>query len=136
MAHVFNTGHRIRVIISSSNYPRFEVNPNTGNPFIRNDPVTLVAHNEIISSSEYPSALNIPVTPYMSVSELSQIKPVSLDISVSPNPFNGICRIDAPSGSLISIYNTLGEIVYSKTVSLFDNGILFSPENLHQASFL
>jgi putative CocE/NonD family hydrolase len=27
---VFNTGHRIGVLISSSNYPRFELNPNTG----------------------------------------------------------------------------------------------------------
>jgi len=27
---IFNKGHRIRVAISSSNFPRFEVNPNTG----------------------------------------------------------------------------------------------------------
>jgi len=27
---VFNTGHRIGVLVSSSNYPRFELNPNTG----------------------------------------------------------------------------------------------------------
>ena len=29
-ANVFKKGHRIRVDVSSSNYPRFDVNPNTG----------------------------------------------------------------------------------------------------------
>ena len=31
-ANLFAKGHRIRVDISSSNYPRFELNPNTGGP--------------------------------------------------------------------------------------------------------
>ena len=31
-SNVFKKGHRIRLDISSSNYPRFDVNPNTGNP--------------------------------------------------------------------------------------------------------
>ena len=30
--YVFNKGHRIRVDISSSNYPRFSANPNNGLP--------------------------------------------------------------------------------------------------------
>ena len=29
---VFRRGHRIRLDISSSNFPRFDVNPNTGEP--------------------------------------------------------------------------------------------------------
>jgi putative CocE/NonD family hydrolase len=35
-ANVFKKGHRIRVDISSSNFPRFDVNPNTGEPLGRN----------------------------------------------------------------------------------------------------
>ena len=31
-SNVFKAGHRIRVDISSSNFPRFDVNPNTGEP--------------------------------------------------------------------------------------------------------
>src|SRR5262249_61721086 len=31
-ANVFAKGHRIRLDISSSNFPRFDVNPNTGRP--------------------------------------------------------------------------------------------------------
>jgi putative CocE/NonD family hydrolase len=30
--NVFKKGHRIRIDISSSNFPRFDVNPNTGEP--------------------------------------------------------------------------------------------------------
>ena len=35
-ANVFKKGHRIRVDISSSNFPRFDVNPNTGEPLGQN----------------------------------------------------------------------------------------------------
>ena len=31
-SNVFKKGHRIRVDVSSSNFPRFDVNPNTGEP--------------------------------------------------------------------------------------------------------
>ena len=37
-ANVFKKGHRIRVDVSSSNYPRFDVNPNTGDPAGRLSP--------------------------------------------------------------------------------------------------
>lgn len=35
-AKVFRNGHRIRVDISGSNFPRFDVNPNTGEPLGKN----------------------------------------------------------------------------------------------------
>lgn len=60
-AYVFNTGHRLRVSITSSNYPRFERNPNTGAPFRRNDTLnTLVATNFIYHDPERPSHLLVP----------------------------------------------------------------------------
>ncbi|MFN8583192.1 MAG: CocE/NonD family hydrolase C-terminal non-catalytic domain-containing protein [Gemmatimonadaceae bacterium] len=31
-SNVFKKGHRIRLDVSSSNYPRFDINPNTGEP--------------------------------------------------------------------------------------------------------
>ena len=34
-SNVFKAGHRIRVDISSSNFPRFDINPNTGEPIGR-----------------------------------------------------------------------------------------------------
>jgi len=57
---VFNKGHRIRVLISSSNSPRFEPNPNTGSPF-RADRKTRVATNTLHLSGEHASRLVLPI---------------------------------------------------------------------------
>jgi predicted acyl esterase len=57
---VFNQGHRIRVAVSSSNSPRFEPNPNTGDPH----PVggkSRVATNTLHLSSKHPSAILFPL---------------------------------------------------------------------------
>jgi putative CocE/NonD family hydrolase len=43
---IFNTGHRIRLAISSSNYPRFDVNPNNGGTF-RDDKPAVTARKWI-----------------------------------------------------------------------------------------
>ena len=57
---VFNEGHRIAVQISSSNYPRFEINPNNGDNFPGETPVQ-VARNTIHFGSKHPSALYLPI---------------------------------------------------------------------------
>jgi predicted acyl esterase len=63
---VFPKGHRIRVVVSSANAPRFEPNPNTGTP-LSSDKKTggafKVAHNTIHHSAAYPSAMKLPVVP-------------------------------------------------------------------------
>ncbi len=57
---VFDKGHRIRVLISSSNSPRFEPNPNTGGPF-RADTKIRVAANTLHLSAEHASQIVLPV---------------------------------------------------------------------------
>jgi hypothetical protein len=57
---IFNTGHRIGLQISSSNYPRFEVNPNTGYDFPDNTS-RMPATNSLWSGPGHPSALILPV---------------------------------------------------------------------------
>ncbi len=59
-ANVFGAGHRIRLDVSSSNYPRFDVNPNTGDPLWSNG-LTAVAVNAIHHDAERPSRLTLPV---------------------------------------------------------------------------
>jgi len=58
---IFNAGHRIGVQISSSNYPRFEINPNTGEDFPDNTSSTVPAINSIWVGPDHPSALILPV---------------------------------------------------------------------------
>ncbi len=62
-AYVFNSGHTLRVAVSSSNYPRFDVNPNTGAAI---QPVTtttpkLCANNTVIFNSTCPSSIILPL---------------------------------------------------------------------------
>ncbi len=58
---IVNTGHRIGVQISSSNYPRFEINPNTGDDFPSETTEPRVAENTIHTGASYPSAIILPV---------------------------------------------------------------------------
>ena len=59
---VYNTDHRIGLQISSSNYPRFEKNPNTGDDF-PDESNLRVAHNAVHMSKDYPSAVILPIRP-------------------------------------------------------------------------
>ncbi len=59
-SNYFKKGHRIRIEISSSNFPRFARNLNTGgNNYDESEAV--VAHNSIHLSDQYPSQIRIPV---------------------------------------------------------------------------
>jgi len=57
---VFARGHRIRVDISSSNFPRFDPNPNTGEPIGRHRR-TQIADNTIHHDAAHPSRITLPV---------------------------------------------------------------------------
>ena len=61
-ANVFKKGHRIRVDVSSSNYPRFDVNPNTGDPLGTHRRMP-TADNTVFHDREHPSAVILPVVP-------------------------------------------------------------------------
>lgn len=61
-ANVFKKGHRIRVDISSSNFPRWDVNPNTGEPLGKHRRM-ISADNTIYHSTEYPSHIVLPIIP-------------------------------------------------------------------------
>jgi putative CocE/NonD family hydrolase len=58
----FQAGHRIRLDIAGSNFPRFDVNPNTGEPIGRHTH-TLVAHNSVYLDRERPSHVVLPIIP-------------------------------------------------------------------------
>jgi|HubBroStandDraft_5_1064220.scaffolds.fasta_scaffold09546_3 putative CocE/NonD family hydrolase len=58
--NAFAAGHRIRVEVSSSNFPHFDRNLNTGgNNYDEKDP--LIAHNVIHHGAQYPSSIVLPV---------------------------------------------------------------------------
>lgn len=61
-SNVFKAGHRIRLDISSSNFPRFDLNPNTGDP-----PGTsrrlVAADNTVVHDADHPSHVVLPTIP-------------------------------------------------------------------------
>lgn len=59
-SNVFKKGHRIRIEISSSNFPRFARNLNTGGNNY-DESVGVVALNKVHHSKAYPSQIRIPI---------------------------------------------------------------------------
>ena len=59
-SNLFYVGHRIRVDISSSNWPRLDVNPNTGEPMGRHTH-QVVAEQTVYGDAERPSRIVLPV---------------------------------------------------------------------------
>ena len=58
----FIKGHRIRIEISSSNFPRYNRNLNSGNPIASDIDITL-ANQTVYHGIQYPSYINLPVIP-------------------------------------------------------------------------
>lgn len=122
-AIAFAPGHQIRLSISSSNYPRFEVNPNTGKPFGDFSELR-IAHQTINHDPLHPSAIELPVMnpPATLVLENRPKMPKEPCLGQNyPNPFNEQtvipCRIDENQSMRrenfyrLTILNTRGEKV-------------------------
>jgi uncharacterized protein len=67
----FDTGHKLRIEVSSSNFPRFDRNLNTGgNNYDETNPV--VAHNVVHHSKQYPSSITVTVVSHSPVTAAVQ----------------------------------------------------------------
>jgi putative CocE/NonD family hydrolase len=63
-SNLFKKGHRIRLEISSSNFPMFDRNPNSGNEFATDTEADLeVAHQVIHHDKDHPSHVTLPIMP-------------------------------------------------------------------------
>ncbi|MCH8102419.1 MAG: CocE/NonD family hydrolase, partial [Chloroflexi bacterium] len=62
ISNLFAAGHRIRLYVASSNFPRFDINPNTGEPMGRHTHQE-VARNTVHFGPEYPSRITLPIIP-------------------------------------------------------------------------
>jgi putative CocE/NonD family hydrolase len=69
-SNVFLPGHKIRVEISSSNFPRFDRNPNTGEPFGTGTRLIKAAQT-IYHDKGHPSHILLPVIPFPENTQLS-----------------------------------------------------------------
>lgn len=117
-AVTFARGHRIRVGIASSNYPRFEPNPNTGVSFRRNDPNTQIAENRIYSDTYHPSQILLPIP---GEEPAIKEKDGSQELVVKGLVFDeGLVRFNLGESGVyrIVIFDVLGRRVFSRTAEL------------------
>lgn len=61
-SNLFKRGHRLRIDVSSSNFPHFDANPNSGEPEGQAERAR-VARNRIYLDSQHPSHVQLPVIP-------------------------------------------------------------------------
>jgi putative CocE/NonD family hydrolase len=61
-SNLFAKGHRIRIDVSSSNFPRFDVNPNTGEPLQQHRRIAR-ADNTVFHEAARASFVSLPIVP-------------------------------------------------------------------------
>jgi putative CocE/NonD family hydrolase len=112
-ALAFDVGHRIQVIVSSSNSPRFGVNPNDGRPF--NSPhLPTICTNTVHMTPEHPSHIILPVSrPAVATPDLAAGDPL---IRLSGGGKAGRrfrFRLEMPRGDAVDlgVYSATGRLV-------------------------
>ncbi|MBS1910574.1 MAG: CocE/NonD family hydrolase [Bacteroidetes bacterium] len=113
IAHTIMPGHRLRIDITGSNFPAYDLNPNTGGPLYKSGD-TLVATNVVhcdgqgISSMSFPVARKTTAVPVVASdgTELGE---------ATPNPFNGSTSIGFTLAHAahvrVAVYDMLGNQV-------------------------
>lgn len=117
-AVAFAPGHRIRLSISSSNFPRFEANPNTGEPF-RLHTGMQTASQVVYHDAARPSALILPVLSGVETGVRSRPLRIAGGLRLEPNypnPFNAATllsfQVDGQvREGVLHILNLRGEIL-------------------------
>lgn len=145
IGYTFAKGHKIRVLINSSNYTRYQVNPNLpieDGEFFRRKPgdgqfymfegqamFPRVAVQRVHFSPEHPTSINFPV--YNSDYQYTAVKPVTpesnFDISVFPNPASDKIQVFAnqEGNHELVITDITGRVV---TSTKFDDNIILNTD--------
>lgn len=128
LAITFLAGHKIRIDITSSNYPRFDNNLNNGSTmYVAGD--TMIATNVVHFSSTKASFIELPLESYpLSIYEANNIENEHM---IFPNPIESIFSINDLDYTTINIYNIDGKKQFSQSkspnydISSLNSGIYF-----------
>ncbi len=131
IAYTFGKGHKIKILISSSNYPRYQVNPNipiNNNEFFRREPGDEQTYNydgvditprtvmhKIAFSEAYPTHIDFPVYGNNQISSSQESHAVTQypHFTLFPNPMNDYvtCISDSKEEFCIEIYEVTGKLI-------------------------
>lgn len=124
----FLAGHRIRLDVSSSNYPKYNRNMNTGgNMYPGNSMDSLVnpvaAKNTVHTSGQHTSYITLPLVGFNS--HVSAVQERKTDMEVWPNPATGLlnfkCNRDMNEEMGLMIFNATGALVWEGYMKAGDN---------------
>jgi hypothetical protein len=111
----FKAGHKIRVDITSSNYPRFDANLNNGGAmYVAGD--TNIANNTVYFNSQYPSHIDLNLVDFV-----GSVQPLIAQISadVFPNPANGAATLhfnaEQQDVYVVEIIDLAGRVIWTKS---------------------
>ena len=146
----FLAGHSIRVIVTNSNYPMFDINLNNGDSlYVPGD--TLIAKTYLHHWGNYKSKVILPVTKATGVEDDLNDE---ISLKIFPNPTSGKIEIsysiDKPGTISMELFNLIGEKIsssnkqvseagnYSENLSLegFPAGIYLLKVGIKQSSIL
>ena len=139
IAMSFAPGHRIRVGVSSALFPRYDMNPNTGEPF-RQHTYTKVAHNAIHTNRDHASCIIFPTlqseTSVAQIEDKTTPNGFTLDQNY-PNPFNQTTTIGFSLSKTtfvsLTIYDILGheiDVLINKKMNQGRHTIVFDAKHL------
>lgn len=117
----FLAGHRIRVDVSSSNYPRFNRNMNTNGPMypgLSTDTLVnpLVATNTVYTNSQYSSYITLPATPWPNAIA-ENMQQDSWEIFPNPATENLFIRTEIPGLKQVYLLDLSGRLLRSETMN-------------------
>jgi uncharacterized protein len=121
MSASFLPGHKVRLYVSGSNYPRFDRNLNNGGEMYAEGD-TLIASTTIHQDAVRPSSLVFasPVEGAIAIADLDASRAKSADgnaieVSAYPNPFNALTTVSVTlphaTALRIELYNVAGQRV-------------------------
>ena len=117
-------GHRIRIVVSSSDYPRFDINLNNGSAmYAAGD--TLIAHNRIYHDAVHPSRVVLTTSDTPSGIG-SPDRATDLSLSLYPQPSRALCTASftLPTRGRVFLHLTdiLGRTVRTVEDADYDSG--------------
>ena len=124
IATTFKAGNRLRLLVSSSNYPRYNRNMNTGEEMYPDNQMDtlinpLVATNTLFLNANQPSSITLPLSSNMSVSVTDDL--ISPIIHIEPNPATTKLSINSQqSMKSISLYTLTGQEVLRNDTDGFE----------------
>lgn len=114
LANTFLPGQSLRLVVSSSNYPRYNRNMNTGGEMYPNGNTdtlvnALVAENTVHLNALYPSQIELPLA--APITALQAVAAEKTGPSAFPNPSSGEFQLmDLPAPCRLELFDSSGRL--------------------------